>query len=74
MAATSTSVPKEREGSSTPTQKGASVQLQVHIEWNVSTIAFITLTLVLLETQSLRSHALYLFTEHLDLVVEQRVL
>jgi hypothetical protein len=29
---------------------------------------------VLLETQSLRSHALYLFTEHLDLVVEQRVL
>ena len=34
----------------------------------------ITLTLVLLETQSLRSHALYLFTEHLDLVVEQRVL
>jgi hypothetical protein len=30
--------------------------------------------LVLLETQSPRSHALYLFTEYVDLVVEQRVL
>ncbi len=40
---------------------------------DVST-AFITLTLVPLLTQSLRSHALYLFTECVDLVVEQGVL
>jgi hypothetical protein len=40
----------------------------------MSTIAFITLPLVLLETQSLQSHALYLFIERVDLVVEQCVL
>jgi hypothetical protein len=41
---------------------------------DASTIVFITPMLVLLETQSLRSHALYLFTEYVDPVVEQRVL
>jgi len=39
-----------------------------------STIAFITLTLVLLKTQSLGSHPLYLFIECADLVGEQCVL
>jgi hypothetical protein len=72
MAATRASVPKEREGSSTPTKKRAFTSRAYRID--ASTIVFITPMLVLLVTQSLRSHALYLFTEYVDLVVEQRVL
>jgi hypothetical protein len=47
----------------------ASAQLPGH-GIDVSTIAFIALALVLLETQSLRPHALYLFIERIDLVIE----
>jgi hypothetical protein len=41
---------------------------------DVSAIASITLTLNMLETPPLRSHALYLFIERVDLVVKQCVL
>jgi hypothetical protein len=39
-----------------------------------STIVFVTLSLVLFEAQSLCSHARYLLIEHIDLVVEHRIL
>jgi hypothetical protein len=41
---------------------------------DASTTVFITPALVLLETRSLRSHALDLFTEYVHFVVEPRVL